>query len=310
MRKRLELLALAARARGKPAIDKAAGLAVAGLLRGLRRTDADRMAAFGGGLLRRVGPWLPEHRVGRANLVAAYPEKSASEIEAILGGVWENLGRVSAEYAHLDRLWDFDPAAAGTGRIEIPPDTIARFEQLRDDGRPALLFAAHIGNWELPAVAAAAQGLETTIVYRRPSLADVAQAIQSIRSVGMGTLVPTSPEAPLRAASALERGSHVGMLVDQHFTRGVDVMFFGRRCKANPMLARLARHFDCPIHGARAVRLPGGRFRVELTPALAPPRDARGVVDVTATMQAITSVVEGWVREHPEQWLWLHRRWR
>ena len=58
------------------------------------------------------------------------------------------------------------------------------------------------------------------------------------------------------------------------------------------------------------IRLPDGRFRAELTEAVAPVRDADGRIDVQGTMQAITSVVEGWVREHPEQWLWLHRRWR
>ena len=310
MRRQLERIALAVRARAKPALDKGAGVAAVGMLGGLRRTDPDRMAAFAGRALRALGPWLPEHRVGRANLRAAFPEKSAEEIETILLGVWENLGHVGSEYAHLDRLYDYDPQRPGNGRIEIPPETIECYTRLREDRRPALLFAAHIGNWELPAVAAAAQGLDTTIVYRRPSIADVAQAIQTIRSVRMGDLVPTAPEAALRVAGALERGSHVGMLVDQHFTRGVEVEFFGRRCTANPMLARLARHFDCPIHGARAVRLPDRRFRLELTPPLEPARDARGGIDVRATMQAITTVVEGWIREHPEQWLWVHRRWR
>jgi Kdo2-lipid IVA lauroyltransferase/acyltransferase len=114
----------------------------------------------------------------------------------------------------------------------------------------------------------------------------------------------------VRAARALERGAHVGMPVDQHFTQGVDVIFFGRCCKANPLIARLARHFDCPIHGIRAIRLPQGRFRAEITEALEPPREKSGQIDVEATMQAITSVVESWVRERPEQWLWLHRRWR
>jgi KDO2-lipid IV(A) lauroyltransferase len=67
---------------------------------------------------------------------------------------------------------------------------------------------------------------------------------------------------------------------------------------------------DCPIHGTRVIRLPDHRFRLELTDEIAPVRDAAGTIDVTATMQRITSIVEGWVREHPEQWLWVHRRWR
>jgi len=108
----------------------------------------------------------------------------------------------------------------------------------------------------------------------------------------------------------LEEGRHVGMLVDQHFTKGVEVTFFGRKCSANPLLASLARKIECPIHGVRVVRLPGHRFGAEITEALPPVRDAEGRVDVAGTMQAITDVVEAWVREHPEQWLWLHRRWR
>jgi KDO2-lipid IV(A) lauroyltransferase len=58
------------------------------------------------------------------------------------------------------------------------------------------------------------------------------------------------------------------------------------------------------------IRLPQRRFRIELTEAVEPVRDSAGAIDVAATMQAITTVIEGWVREHPEQWLWLHRRWR
>jgi len=100
------------------------------------------------------------------------------------------------------------------------------------------------------------------------------------------------------------------MLVDQYNVQGVDVTFFGRRTKANPMLARLARHVECPIHGARMIRLPAHRFRIEMTEAIAPARDAEGKIDVARTMQIVTDVVEAWVREHPAQWLWLHRRWR
>jgi KDO2-lipid IV(A) lauroyltransferase len=127
----------------------------------------------------------------------------------------------------------------------------------------------------------------------------------------MGTLTRTGFDAPVKLLRVLEAGGHVAMLVDQYNVQGVDVTFFGRVCKANPLIAQLARHVECPIHGARVVRLPGrDRFRVELTEEIAPARDADGRIDVAATMQIITSVVEGWVREHPEQWLWMHRRWR
>ncbi|WP_204280110.1 LpxL/LpxP family acyltransferase, partial [Raoultella ornithinolytica] len=84
-----------------------------------------------------------------------------------------------------------------------------------------------------------------------------------------------------------------------------DVTFFGRPAKANPTAAKLAREFDCPVHGARVIRLPGNRYRLEATEEIVLPRDAEGRIDVKGAMQAMTDVVEGWVREHPEQWLWL-----
>jgi KDO2-lipid IV(A) lauroyltransferase len=108
----------------------------------------------------------------------------------------------------------------------------------------------------------------------------------------------------------VERGGHLGQLIDQHFTRGVVVRFFGQPCLANPLLAKLARHHECPVHGARVVRLGNGRFRLELTPPLDLPRDAEGRIEVAGAMQAMTAVVESWIREEPGQWLWMHRRWR
>src|SRR5262245_37498254 len=140
----------------KRAVDAVVGRVAVWLLKAIRHTDPDRMADLGAAVLRRVGPWLPEHRTGRANLAAAFPQKSAAEIEEILRGVWDNLGRLGAEYAHLDRLWDLDLTDPMRGRIEVAPGTIERFLRLRDDGKPALVFAAHLATWELPALCAAA----------------------------------------------------------------------------------------------------------------------------------------------------------
>jgi KDO2-lipid IV(A) lauroyltransferase len=126
----------------------------------------------------------------------------------------------------------------------------------------------------------------------------------------MGTLIPAGRDAPWRLAEALRKGQHVAMLVDQYWTGGVEVTFFGRKTRANPTLARLLRQIECPVHGVRIIRLPGNRFRAELTEEIPPGRDANGKIDVQGMTQAITNVIEGWIREHPEQWLWLHRRWR
>ncbi|HKS84442.1 MAG TPA: lipid A biosynthesis lauroyl acyltransferase [Pseudolabrys sp.] len=281
------------------------------LLKLLRLTNPDKMADVSGWLMSRIGPFLPENRVGRANLTAAFPQKAPAEVEEILRGVWDNIGRMAAEFAHLDRLSDFDPwNPQRPARIEAHQDDIDRFFKLLHSGKPALVFAAHFANWELPAVCAAACKINSAVLYRRPNIPAIDKWLHTTRSATMGMLIPTGLDAPVRLADALGRGIHVGMLVDQYYSRGVDVTFFGRRTKANPLLARLARHFDCPIHGTRIVRLPGHRFRAELTEQVKPVRDAEGRIDVAGTTQAITTVTEGWIREYPDQWLWLHRRWR
>ena len=184
------------------------------------------------------------------------------------------------------------------------------FDQLRDDGKPAIFFASHLGNWEIPALAAVAHGLDCAILFRRPNIEAADRAIERIRAIKMGTLVAAGRDAPLKLGEALQNNQHVAMLVDQYLTNGVDVTFFGRKTKANPTLARLVRQVECPIHGVRIIRLPNHRFRAELSEEVKPVRDAAGQIDIAGTMQAVTSVIEGWVREYPDQWLWLHRRWR
>ena len=291
-----------------PAFNVAAGAGVSALLTIIRLFNRVWVGGFFAAITRTVGPHLREQRIGRANLKAAFPEKSDAEIEKILSGVWDNLGRVAAEFASIDRIVEGDPEYRRF--IDYAPGTAQRFKTLRDGGKPALIFASHTGNWELPAVLAAADGLDTLVLYRRPNLEAVADAVLKIRVGHMGEMVATSLSAPLRLANALAANRHVAMLVDQHYVKGVEVTFFGRTCKANPLIAMLAREAECAIHGTRVVRLPDGKFRAEISDAVTPVRDAEGKIEISGTMQAITSVIEGWVREYPEQWLWLHRRWR
>jgi KDO2-lipid IV(A) lauroyltransferase len=257
---------------------------------------------------RTIGPWLPVHRVGLANIRAAFPEMDSAWHDETLKDAWDNLGRVAGEYVHLDKLWDFDPSHPHRGRIRT--DSVPLFVELLTDGKPALVFSAHLANWELAALAPAAYAMDSAVVYRMPNNPIVAREIGRIRAASMGQLIRTGSRAPVEIAAALSAGKHVGMLTDQHFSRGVDIAFFGRSCRANPAIPRLARHFDCPVVGVRVIRLPGGCFNIEAIGPIELPRDSEGQVDVAAATQAINGIIETWVREQPGQWLWFHRRWR
>ena len=295
----------------KNLFDRTVGAITVGLLNGIKHTDRRRTANLAGAFMRRIGPLFPEHRIGREQLHAALPDKSADEIEHILAGVWENLGRIAIEFAHLDEF-----CVEGFGKqtadvITYPHESQARYDWIMKSGKAAIGFAAHLANWELPGIGAKLIGVKSAVLYRRPNIGAVSDAIIKLRAPLMGELIPTGLDAPVRLARLLESGTHVGMLADQHYSKGVEVIFFGRRCLANPLIAMLARQTELPIYGMRVVRkTDGNSFWGEISTPVQPVRDADGRIEVRGTMQAITSVIEGWIRQFPEQWLWLHRRWR
>lgn len=276
----------------------------------LRRLPPDRALNFADKAARRVGPMIGRHRVALDNLRKAYPEKSEDEVRAIALDMWGNMARLAVEYIFLDQLFDYDPDATRPGRIEVERDSIARFEDIAVDDRPHIVFTGHLGNFELLPVAAATFGMKITALFRPPNNPYLADYILSTRRSSMGGLLPSASGASFALAGILESGGNIGVLVDQKFSRGIETVFFGRRCQSNPLLAMLARHYDCDVYPARCVRLPGNRFHLEIEDRLALPRDAKGSIDVGATTQMLADVVERWVREDPGQWMWFHKRWQ
>ena len=260
-------------------------------------------------LFRVVGPLIKENRTAIGNIAAAFPEKSAAERQRILSGCWENLASVVVEFAFLEELaGGFDPNHADQGRITVTG--IEHFLALRDDGKPAVIFAAHLANWEILGVVAAKFGLKTVLPFRAPVNVHFAGDLLRQREALMGQLVPNTRGASFAIAAALQQGAHLGMLIDQRLGGGLALPFFGRPAWTNPIAARIARQFDCPVHGARAMRLPGGRLHLELTSAVDLPRDPEGLIDVAAATARLNDIVERWVREHPDQYFWLHDRWK
>jgi KDO2-lipid IV(A) lauroyltransferase len=285
----------------------------AGLLRAgmnlVRRLGPERAETAALALVRVVGPLTRENRMAAESIALAFPDKNEAERNAILKGAWQNFARVIVEFVFLEELAaGFDPAKPMEGRIAV--DGIDRFVQLRDDGKPAIIVAAHLANWEILGVVAHKYGLKSVLPFRAPGNFHLGEDMLATRERLMGTLVDNSRGAAFEIAAALDRGEHLGMLVDQRLARGLNVPFFGRPAQTNPLAAKFARQYDCPVHGARAIRLPGGRLHLELTPAIELPRDADGLIDVEAATIRINQIVEAWVREHPEQWFWLHDRWK
>jgi len=259
------------------------------------------------GFARWFGPKIWRHKVVMENLAIAFPEKSLEERKKLASNSWAQMARTLIEYIYLDEIFDLEKEYTESDRIEIK--NAEQFHKLRDDGLPAILFTGHLANFELLPIVSTRFGLEVKSLFRKPNNKYAASHVAGARKEFSKNLIPSGPGASFQLMSALERGDHIGLLVDQKFRRGIQVPFFGKDAPTNTLLAKLARRYGCPVHGARTVRLPNGRFRLEITDELVLPRDKNGDVDIRGTTELVTKVIEGWVREYPEQWLWMHRRW-
>jgi KDO2-lipid IV(A) lauroyltransferase len=282
--------------------DRAEAAGAALFFAAMRILPLDLASSFGGWLGRRIGPWLGVSRRARNNLAAALPELTGLERAAALRGMWDNLGRVAAEYPHLRSIRVFKPA----GRVET--SGLDHLDAAIAAGRPAIIFGGHLGNWEIAALAAGQYGIEVAQIYRAANNPLVDRMVAGFRGTG-SEFIPKGAVASRRALAALRRGAHLTLLVDQKFNDGIAVPFFGRPAMTAPALAMLALHFDCAVLPARVERLGGARFRLSIHAPLPLPKSGNRAADVAALMAAVNQTLEGWIRERPEQWFWVHSRW-
>jgi len=176
-----------------------------------------------------------------------------------------------------------------------------------------ILFGGHLGNWEIAALAAGQYGLDIAQIYRAANNPLVDRTIARFRgakgSSGTGEFIPKGAIASRRAVGALRRGAHLALLADQKLNDGIAAPFFGRPAMTAPALGLLALRFDCTVLPTRVERLQGARFRLTLYPPIEVPRSGNRDANVAALMTAVNATLEGWIRERPEQWFWVHSRW-
>ena len=261
----------------------------------------DTASGFGGWLARRIGPALRASKQARRNLAAALPELAPAEIEKIVRGMWDNLGRVAAEYPHLRGIDVFAPDS----RIETRG--LEHVERSLAEGRRMILFSGHLANWEIAALAAAQYGIDIAQIYRTPNNPLIDRMIMRFR--GSDTEFIPKEAVGRRAIAALRRGAHLTILVDQKLNEGIKVPFFGRPAMTTPTLAVLALRFECDVLPVWVERLGGARFRLTIEPPLPLPSSRFRGRDVALLMRAVNATLERWIRERPEQWFWVHRRW-
>jgi KDO2-lipid IV(A) lauroyltransferase len=278
-----------------------AGLAALGI-GALGVLPLDWASALGGALARWLGPHSGVSKRARTNLRAAMPELGPAEIEAIVRGMWDNLGRVVFEYPHLAKIKVF----ASDGRVEVRG--LDNLERALAAERRVVMFSGHLGNWEIAALAGGQYGLDIAQIYRAANNPHIDRMLRRLRG-DLGELIPKGAVASRRAVAALRRGGHLSLLADQKLNDGIAVPFFGRPAMTAPALAMLALRFDCDVLPVRVERLEGAHFRLTVYPKLPLPDSGDRDADTLALMTEVNRTLETWIRERPEQWFWLHHRW-
>jgi KDO2-lipid IV(A) lauroyltransferase len=262
----------------------------------------DWASALGGAMGRRIGPLLGVSKHAHRNIKRALPGLSESQIADVISRMWDNLGRVAAEYPHLRNIRVFEPG----GRVETRG--FEHIDRAVAAGRGMIIFSGHIANWEIAMLAAVQYGLSVAQIYRAANNPMVDRMITRLRG-DAGELIPKGAVAARRAIATLSRGAHLTMLADQKMNDGIPVPFFGRPAMTAPALAALALRFDCDVLPARVERLDGAHFRLTVFPVLPLPRTGDSHADAAALMAQVNAILETWIRDRPEQWFWVHQRW-
>ncbi|NBX02857.1 MAG: lauroyl acyltransferase [Alphaproteobacteria bacterium] len=275
------------------------GVLVRGLFAFSRALPLDVASWLGGRLAEIFGPIISykAHGIAEKNLAMIFPDMPKKEREKIREKMWNNLGRTAAELPHL-------PSEKLFACMKV-----SGTENALAAGQPMIFFSGHFGNWELTYPIAQNAGIETALIYRHANNKYVDDIITGIRASRCASQFPKGPRGAVKMAHALKKGYSLAMLVDQKMNDGISVPFFGLPAMTAPAVAILALRYDLPIIPARIVRTGGAHFEGTVFPPLAYEKTGDDEKDILTIMTVINKMLEGWIRENPEQWFWVHRRW-
>ncbi|SYZ72460.1 putative Lipid A biosynthesis acyltransferase [Candidatus Zixiibacteriota bacterium] len=277
------------------------------LLTGLVQILPARVADWKAILLGNLAYYIltSRRRIARANLKRAFPgEKDDREITRIVKGVFVNIARTSVEFARQpklkrDRILDM-----------VTCEGKEHLDRVVKEGKGAMLISGHFGNWELLGAWLAAVGYNVDFLVGEQHNPYVDRLLVSFReAVGVG-IIPVGV-ASRHVFKALRVGRMVAVVSDQHSASGGEIVqFFGRPASTPKGPAAFAVKVGCPILCGGLVRLGYNRHHAIITPPIYPPATGNDEQDIHRMTQEYTSRFEAIIREHPEQWMWTHRRWK
>jgi KDO2-lipid IV(A) lauroyltransferase len=245
-------------------------------------------------------------RVGMRNLALAFPEISSRQRARILRGEFTSLGRQLAEVCHFPKY-----TVENVNRVLVY-EGFENYERAFARGKGVLFLTAHLGGWELSAFAHSLHGHPLHVVARPLDNAYLDQLVRQYRTLHGNTIVDKD-DFVRGLLSAMKNGEAVGILMDTNMTppQGIFVDFFGVPACSASGLARIALRTDAAVVPGFTIWDPALRkYRLRFDPAVNLIRSQDSEADIQANTQLFTKIIEDYVRQYPDQWLWVHRRWK
>jgi len=268
----------------------------------MRLLGVDAASAFGGWLLKRVGPLTGAHKTARRNLRLCFPDKDDAWHEAMLAAQWENVGRLSAEFPLMDKL------VPSTGRVELVNGE--RLAEIKASGVPVVFVSGHLSNWEVMPAAIVDSGVVCEMTYRAANNPYIDKRWKQSRArYGVQLFAPKGGDGSRELLAGMSRGASVALMNDQKFNTGVAGTFFGHLVHTAPGPTRLALRFGTVLQPMSVQRLKGARFRAVVHDPIAVPNTGDRTADIKAGVDAVNAFMEARIRERPQEWFWVHKRW-
>lgn len=261
----------------------------------------DAASALGGFIGRHIGPRLAASRKAKRHLQDALPGKTDKEYDHIIRAMWDNLGRVIAEYPHLRKIAE--------NNVEIV--NIDSAIRARDCGKSGIFFTGHLANWEIaPASTYVNIDLDSCSIYRKPNNPWLSDLLNNARSLKNALkTIPKSRSGTREFLRAVKNNEHIGILIDQKYNEGIPALFFGKPAMTSTAFADMGIKYGCPLVPFRIERLEKTRFRITFEEHI-PTKDENGNdIPVEEVIAKAHSYLESWIADRPDQWIWLHKRW-
>jgi Kdo2-lipid IVA lauroyltransferase/acyltransferase len=255
-------------------------------------------------LVRGVFALLPRRRkLMDDNLAASFPGMSAAERKRIARESLDNLARGIFMFPRMPRFGAKEWAA----HMEL--QGLEHLEKALAGGKGALSFTAHFGCWEAIATYMPLRAPESSLVVRPLDNPKLDHLVSQVRACNGGRIV--SKRNLYKEGIRTLRGNHwLGLLIDQNFSPGnLFVDFFGRPAATTSIVSVLARRTGAPVLPIHN-EWDGEKMRIILEPPLALSQHPDPVRALAEDTQAMTRIIEGWIRKKPGQWLWMHNRWK